>query len=433
MTEMLPAFFRLIGKLFFREIVIEGREHLPPHGPAILALNHPNDLLDPLLTLFLSPPLRLRHIAKASLFRVPVVGGILRRMRAIPVLRRQEAPGPVDYTPFFDACVDALADGETVVIFPEGGSYERAFLGPLKTGAARLHFLARARGIEAPIIPVGINYEEGSIFRSSVLLLAAEPVSGDRLASLYASDPSAAVRELTAEVQRVLGEHVFQAETYQDRELIVLLERIYHESGPGEQWAERYRRLASFKERISSLRQCCPGEMRRLRRQVARYRRLSRIAGTRTGETPRSPGEDLIGALGSLAAWTGWAFNWVPYRIVRWLIERRRMPRTDIATMTIAWSLLVFPLAYLAEAVLVGTALGWPAALLFAAGILPLTWLTLRYFEWHETLGIRPDAPHAFFGGRWSRHTERRLRRLRERIVREVDRFPAAAGASPAP
>ncbi len=430
---MLPAFFRLIGNLFFREIVIEGRENLPSHGPAILALNHPNDLLDPLLTLFLSPPLRLRHIAKASLFRIPVVGGILRRMRAIPVLRRQEAPGPVDYAPFFDACVDALADGETVVIFPEGGSYERAFLGPLKTGAARLHFLARAKGIDAPIIPVGINYEEGSIFRSSVLLLAAQPVSGDRLASLYASDPAAAVRELTAEVQRVLGEHVFQAESYQDRELIVLLERICHESGPGGQWAERYRRLEAFKERVSVMRQCCPGRIRRLRRQVARYRRLSRIAGTRTGQTPWTPGEDLLGALGSLAAWTGWVFNWVPYRIVRWLVERRRIPRTDIATMKIAWSLLVFPPAYLAEAILVGTALGWPAALLFGAGILPMTWLTLRYFEWRETLGIRPNAPHAFFGGRWSRHTERRLRRLRERIVREVDRLPAEAGASPAP
>ncbi|HQL89695.1 MAG TPA: 1-acyl-sn-glycerol-3-phosphate acyltransferase [Syntrophales bacterium] len=430
---MLPAFFRLIGNLFFREIVIEGRENLPSHGPAILALNHPNDLLDPLLTLFLSPPLRLRHIAKASLFRVPVVGGILRRMRAIPVLRRQEAPGPVDYTPFFDACVAALADGETVVIFPEGGSYERAFLGPLKTGAARLHFLARAGGIDAPIIPVGINYEEGSIFRSSVLLLAAQPVSGDRLASLYASDPAAAVRELTAEVQRVLGEHVFQAESYQDRELIVLLERICHESEPGGRWAERYRRLEAFKERVSAMRQCCPGRIRRLRRQVARYRRLSRIGGTRTGQTPWTPGEDLLGALGSLAAWTGWVFNWVPYRIVRWLVERRRIPRTDIATMKIAWSLLVFPPAYLAEAILVGTALGWPAALLFGAGILPMTWLTLRYFEWRETLGIRPNAPHAFFGGRWSRHTERRLRRLRERIVREVDLLPASAGASPAP
>jgi len=36
---MLLRFFRLIGKMFFREIVIEGRENLPASGPLILASN----------------------------------------------------------------------------------------------------------------------------------------------------------------------------------------------------------------------------------------------------------------------------------------------------------------------------------------------------------------------------------------------------------
>ena len=43
---MLLAFFRLIGKVFFREIVIEGRENLPASGPAILAPNHPPHPID---------------------------------------------------------------------------------------------------------------------------------------------------------------------------------------------------------------------------------------------------------------------------------------------------------------------------------------------------------------------------------------------------
>ncbi|MGE5844699.1 MAG: 1-acyl-sn-glycerol-3-phosphate acyltransferase, partial [Syntrophaceae bacterium] len=102
---MFPAFFRLIGKIFFREIVIEGRDNLPASGPLIITANHPNDLLDPLLTLFFNPPLRLRHIDKPTLFAVPLIGFILRRMRAIPVLRHKEARGAVDYSPFLDECV----------------------------------------------------------------------------------------------------------------------------------------------------------------------------------------------------------------------------------------------------------------------------------------------------------------------------------------
>jgi 1-acyl-sn-glycerol-3-phosphate acyltransferase len=423
---MLPAFFRLIGKLFFREIVIEGQENLPSSGPVLLTPNHPNDLLDPILTLFFSPPLRLRHIAKSTLFKVPLIGFILRRMRAIPVLRRQEARGPVDYAPFFDECVGALAQGDSIVIFPEGGSSENAFIGRVKSGVARMYFLARKRGMDVPIIPVGINYEEGSIFRSSVLLLVAQPVDTSRAVALLATDPAAAIQALTAEIHRVLGDHVFQAETFQDRELIILLERIYFESQRGHDWAERYRRLGEFNPRVAELRRCCPEEMRRLRRLVSRYRRLSRIAGTKTGETPATPLAALQGVAGSLIAYAGWLFNWIPYRIVKWLVGRRRLPRTDIATMTIAWSLVVFPLAYLAEGLLIGSLFGWEAGLAFGLGILPLSYLALRYFEWRETLGIRPPSPSALVRGRWSHRTSHRLQRLRERIMRQVEGFPAA-------
>ena len=116
-----------------------------------------------------------------------------------------------------------------------------------------------------PIVPVGINYEEGSIFRSSVLLLVARPVDTSRAMALYASDPTAAIHALTAEIEEVLSDHVFQAETFQDRELIILLEKVYFESRQEHPWAERYKRLGEFKPRVTGFRQCCPGEMKRLR------------------------------------------------------------------------------------------------------------------------------------------------------------------------
>jgi 1-acyl-sn-glycerol-3-phosphate acyltransferase len=423
---MLLGFFRLIGNIFFREIVIEGRENLPASGPLILASNHPNDLLDPLLTLFFNPTFRLRHIAKSTLFQVPLVGFILRRMRAIPVLRHKEAQGPIDYTSFFNECVEALREGDAIVIFPEGGSSETSFIGPLKTGAARLHFLAREQGIDVPVIPMGINYEEGSIFRSSVLLLVAQPLDCSRFEALHASDPTAAIQALTAEIHRVLSDHVFQAETFQDRELIILLEKVYFESQRGHDWAERYRRLGEFKPRVTELRHCCSPEMVRLRRLVARYRRLVRLVGMRTGEIPATPMAAILGATGSLLAYAGWIFNWIPYRIVQWLVGRRRLPRTDIATVTITWSLVTFPLVYLAEWLLIASIFGWEAGLTFAVGIVPFSYLALRYFEWRETLGIRPSSPAALFRGRWSHRTSRRLQRLREKIIREVERFPVA-------
>jgi hypothetical protein len=132
----------------------------------------------------------------------------------------------------------------------------------------------------------------------------------------------------------------------------------------------------------------------------------------------------ILGATGSLLAYAGWIFNWIPYRIVQWLVGRRRLPRTDIATTTITWSLVAFPLAYLAEGLLIACLFGWEAGLVFGVGIVPFSYLALRYFEWRETLGIRPPSPAALFRGRWSHRTSRRLQRLREQIMREVERFP---------
>ena len=149
------------------------------------------------------------------------------------------------------------------------------------------------------------------------------------------------------------------------------------------------------------------------------------MLGTRTGETPATPVTSILGTMGSLIAYIGWAFNWIPYRLVRWLVERGRLPRMDIATMTIRWSLVIFPLAYLVEGLIIGGLFGWKAGLLFGFVIVPFSYLALRYFEWRETLGIRPSSPPALFSGRWSHRTSRRLQRLREQITREVEGFPA--------
>ncbi|HET6267089.1 MAG TPA: 1-acyl-sn-glycerol-3-phosphate acyltransferase, partial [Acidobacteriota bacterium] len=110
---------RWIVRIFFREIVVRGLDQIPPSGPIIFTPNHPNSLLDPLLMMLLSPPYRIRFVAKAPLFRIPIFGSILRHLGAIPVVRRFEAEGQVDYREFFAACVRALQAGECIVIFPE--------------------------------------------------------------------------------------------------------------------------------------------------------------------------------------------------------------------------------------------------------------------------------------------------------------------------
>jgi 1-acyl-sn-glycerol-3-phosphate acyltransferase len=124
----------------------EGLDHIPRRGPAIVACNHAS-YLDPLANGYavVKAGRRPRFLAKDELFRVPLVGTVLREIGQIPVVRggRDGAASA--------AAADAIAAGEIVVIYPEGTVTTRDDHLPMggRTGAVRL-----ALTTGAPIVPM---------------------------------------------------------------------------------------------------------------------------------------------------------------------------------------------------------------------------------------------------------------------------------------
>ena len=86
------------------------------------------------------------YLAKASVFRLPLIGHLLYAVEQIPVER-----GTIDAVKALDAAVAAVRAGQAVLIYPEGTTTKEPELWPMrsKTGAARL-WLATG----APMIPV---------------------------------------------------------------------------------------------------------------------------------------------------------------------------------------------------------------------------------------------------------------------------------------
>lgn len=426
---MLATLCRVIVKTFFRQVVIEGRENLRAARPAIFTPNHPNSLLDPMLLFFLSSPSQLRFVAKAPLFRIPVLGWMLRGLRAIPVVRHLDTQGEIDYTTFFAACGEALAAGDSIVIFPEGRSLPQPSMAPLRTGAARLYFLAREKGIDATLLPVGLNYERGAMFRSSVLVSIAPPLDASPFAAQHATDPVDAVRGLTAEINRSLAEHVFQAETYRDRELMLLLERLYADDEPDDSWPQRWARLKELEAGLQQLRGTCATEINRLRHWLSRYERLSALVGVR--ESPRQgpkarPGWTwLFEAVGWIIASVGVLLNWLPYKLCARFVRLARGDESMAATYKILFSVFLFPLTYLVEGVLTARWLGTAAAVAFAVLIVPLSVFTLLFFEWREELGAPPPTPLSWLQRKRSHRVAEQLAHLRRQIITEVDALAA--------
>jgi 1-acyl-sn-glycerol-3-phosphate acyltransferase len=122
-----------------------GEERIPD-GPAVIAANHPS-YLDPVL-LSLQVPRPIRFMAWDAIFRVPVLGALVRLFGAFPVDLRKGHGGSA-----FAAAKRLLEEGELVGIFPEGKRSRAGWMEEdLRAGAARLSLETGA-----PLVPATIR------------------------------------------------------------------------------------------------------------------------------------------------------------------------------------------------------------------------------------------------------------------------------------
>jgi 1-acyl-sn-glycerol-3-phosphate acyltransferase len=117
---------------FFYRVRVEGLEHVPRSGPAILASNHLSFSDSIFLPLVLRR--RLTFVAKAEYFDDPKSAWFFRALGQIPVKREggSAAQGALD------AARDVLGRGELFGIYPEGTRSPDARLHRGHTGVARL-------------------------------------------------------------------------------------------------------------------------------------------------------------------------------------------------------------------------------------------------------------------------------------------------------
>lgn len=140
------AIFYPATRLFGR-VSARGGERVPRTGGGLLVFNHIS-YIDPMYdAVFTHRYSRVpRFLGKDSLWRVPVLGAILRGADQIPVVR-----GTADARRSLAAAVEALKADKMIVIYPEGTLTRDPDHWPMRahTGVARL-----ALSAEVPVLPV---------------------------------------------------------------------------------------------------------------------------------------------------------------------------------------------------------------------------------------------------------------------------------------
>ena len=131
-----------VSSLALRRKVI-GKKNIPQHSACIVVANHVNLVDSPLIGISLGR--KVHFMAKEDLFHSRIIGWLADKFGAFPV-----AKGKLNRRAGRTA-VELLANGQALIIYPEGQRSLDGKLGPAYSGAA---LLAVKSGV--PIVPVGI-------------------------------------------------------------------------------------------------------------------------------------------------------------------------------------------------------------------------------------------------------------------------------------
>lgn len=396
--RLIVALVRLALRIYFQRIEVAGLEHVPREAPVIFVLNHPNALVDPVFLLCLAPR-QVSFLAKAPLFRMPVIGYLVKELDSLPVYRRQDEGQDVKKNEeTFVAARKLLAQGGTIGICPEGVSHDEPGLRPIKTGAARIALAAVATGEvkELKIVPAGLYYTSKTRFRSSALLYFGTPLTVHPVQlEPDGSPPREAVRELSKEIEEALRAVILDARHEEALQTIARAERIFSaetQNGEGDSLQDELRLQQRFSRAYSILQGHQPERLRRLEQRMIRFEEELNQAGVDAEElaAPSSTRSvfasickrSLLFLLTLGPALLGTVAHYPAYQLGGYLATKFSRDTEDvISTVKIISAMLLFPLTWLILAVVGYLLLGWWAAVA-ALLIVPVCgYVAIIFFE----------------------------------------------------
>lgn len=183
------------NQVYFRHIYAPGRERMPKDGtPTVLVSNHQNCLIDPLALVFILSDRKPRFLARASVFKHPLLDKIIRGLGALPTYRAKfdGVKGVAKNKGTLEEVANSLSHGETVVLYPEGQHQNKRWLGAFSQAYLKMAFGAAEEANferEVYVMPTANHYSHYRLPREDMMILFGEPVALSPYYEEFKTDP----------------------------------------------------------------------------------------------------------------------------------------------------------------------------------------------------------------------------------------------------
>lgn len=221
-------------QVFYRKIHISGLEHIKKDRPQLIASNHPNGFIEPLvMACFLPKP--LNFLVRGDVFEKKWLKPILEATYQIPVFRFRDGFSKMrENQASMSSSIEVLLKGQNLLIFAEGGTESIKRLRGLQKGLPRIAFsvLEQNHDLDLEILPVGINFTYPTVFNSEVMLKIGAPIRVKDYFELYSNDKRQAYDQLTERIYNEMLPNVVHLETDEDEKLFEKTMPIFRETKP---------------------------------------------------------------------------------------------------------------------------------------------------------------------------------------------------------
>lgn len=212
------------NNVYYRKVIVSGRENFNPDDHLIFAPNHQNALMDALAIVYNTLKTQPVFLTRADIFKKKFVSSILYYLKMLPVFRIRDGFNSLKGNEeIFKKTISVLRNKNGLVILPEGNHEGFRRLRQLKKGICRIAFQADEASdfnLNIKIIPVGLEFSHYTRYRQVLTVAFGKPIEISEFYEVYKKSHDIAMNKLKKRLSDEMKKVMVHIESVEDYEAI---------------------------------------------------------------------------------------------------------------------------------------------------------------------------------------------------------------------